>query len=758
VLEQASSDVIIAIRLVTAIAYVVLVVLALANPRRSHQTGRWLAAAFGALAAVVLIFEVPSMLDVELPVAASWAGMLLLLAYPWLLLRFTASLAPLPRWIELTSGFGLLATVLAIAVRGEVGSEAGEMEVAVLALSLAYWVGTSIVTAGRLWTAGSRQPCVARWSMHLMGGAAGGLALALLMMVPLAGGSLVAQAAGYSVALVSAIAFGVGYSPPDMLRRAWRKHDEDTLRRATLMVLRARTPDEVADRLLYPLVRLVNGTGAALLDADGTVVASDGDVSGLHTSGPAHQRLERQERQITVPLSGGRGSLAVITGTYGAFFGHDDRLSIETMAAIVDVALERCDLLAEEHERQASLRQARDEAQRARQEADRANLAKSEFLSRMSHELRTPLNAVLGFAQLMETSPLSDEDRDGVDHILKAGRHLLALINDVLDLSRVEAGELAVSLEPVNVSELVDDTMAFVRPLAASRSIEMRLDGARCDAHVLTDRQRARQVLLNLLSNAVKYNHDGGSVEVECIGLDDGIRLSVRDSGPGIDPSRRDLLFEPFQRLGAEDSQVEGTGLGLALTRHLVERLGGTIGVESTPGVGSTFWVDLPIAETPVTTHPPEQRPERHTWQGSHTLLLVEDNIANLKVVQTVLRRCRPDIELIPAMQGSLAVELATEHVPDVILLDLHLPDLPGQEVLQRLRSDPRTQDITIVIASADATPGRVKQLLDLGADDYVAKPYDVQQFLEVVDRALGNGGNSQKMADAASDGDAQHF
>jgi CheY-like chemotaxis protein len=228
---------------------------------------------------------------------------------------------------------------------------------------------------------------------------------------------------------------------------------------------------------------------------------------------------------------------------------------------------------------------------------------------------------------------------------------------------------------------------------------------------------------------------------VACTHLDDGIRVSVRDTGPGIDPGRRALLFEPFQRLGAEDSLIEGTGLGLALTRHLVERLGGSIGVESTPGVGSTFWVDLPVTDAPVAAHAPEEAPTRPAATGAHTLLLVEDNLANLRVVEAVLRRRRPNIELMPAMQGGLAVELATQHLPDLVLLDLHLPDLPGEEVLQRLRADPRTQHLPIVIASADATPGRVRQLRELGADDYLAKPYDVQQFLDVVDRALDNGG-----------------
>jgi signal transduction histidine kinase/ActR/RegA family two-component response regulator len=748
--EQATGDVTTVMRLLTVIAYVGLAVLALSNPRRSQRMGRWLAAAFGALAIAVLAVEVPALLGLGLPQGLSWGAVALLLAFPWLLLRFTASLAPLPPWVEVASGVAFLASVALLP--GGIDASAGltVTDTALLLVGVVYWVGTSAVTATRLWIAGNDQPCVARWSMHLMAVGAAGLALSVVAAAPMTESALV-SVWSYVGAVVSAIAFGIGYHPPEMFRHVWRKHDENSLRRATLAILRAQTADEVAERVLHPLVRIVNGTGAAMLAPDGAVMASEGDITRLDPGGAGARHGDRAARQINVPLADGRGSLVVLTGAYGSFFGHDDRQIIETMAAMVDVSLERCDLLAEEQIRQEALRRAREEADGARQEADRANQAKSEFLSRMSHELRTPLNAVLGFAQLMETSPLSDEDREGVDHILKAGRHLLDLINDVLDLSRVEAGELAVSLEPVHVAELLDDTMAFVRPLAASRSIELRVHGDRCDAHVLTDRQRARQVLLNLLSNAVKYNHDGGSVEVACSQLDDGIRVSVRDTGPGIDPGRRGLLFEPFQRLGAEDSQVEGTGLGLALTRQLVERLGGVIDVESTPGVGSTFWVDLPIADAPVSIHAPEKAPDRSVAPGAYRLLLVEDNLANVRVVEAVLRRRRPDIELMPAMQGGLAVDLATEHLPDLVLLDLHLPDLSGEQVLQRLRADPRTQELTIVIASADATPGRVRQLRDLGADDYIAKPYDVQQFLDVVDRALGHGDASRAAAKADS-------
>jgi signal transduction histidine kinase/CheY-like chemotaxis protein len=389
----------------------------------------------------------------------------------------------------------------------------------------------------------------------------------------------------------------------------------------------------------------------------------------------------------------------------------------------------------------AATEQARREAEAAREEAHRANLVKSEFLSRMSHELRTPLNAILGFGQLLELSSLDDEDAEGVGYILKAGRHLLSLIDDVLDLSRIEAGMLTISLEPVEAAELIGDAVDLIRPLADSRSIRLTIDGGECARYVMTDRQRCRQILLNLLSNAVKYNRDGGDVDVSCALVgEELLRMAVRDTGPGIDPARIDRLFEPFDRLGAESSGVEGTGLGLALTKQLAERLGGSIGVHTAPGEGSTFWIDLPVTEPGGVPPGPDPRRQTGTETTERTLLLVEDNLANLRLVEAMLRR-RPGITLLPAMQGRLAIELAHEHQPDLILLDLHLPDLPGREVLLRLRADPRTRHIPVVISSADASPGRVQRLLEEGAFDFVSKPLDVGRFLEVVDAALAQPG-----------------
>jgi CheY-like chemotaxis protein len=296
---------------------------------------------------------------------------------------------------------------------------------------------------------------------------------------------------------------------------------------------------------------------------------------------------------------------------------------------------------------------------------------------------------------------------------------------------------MTMSLEPVHTGEVIGDAVNLIQPLADSRSIRLISDPGHCDTYVITDHQRCRQSLLNLLSNAVKYNHDGGEVTIGCERTDDAtLWISVRDSGPGIDPVRRARLFEPFERLGAEESGVEGTGLGLALTQQLVERMGATMGVDTAPGQGSTFWIDLPITERPAAVSAPvaDARPSRAA--GDRTLLLVEDNLVNLRVVEAMVRRV-PGVTVLPAMQGSLAIELACEHRPDVIVLDLHLPDMSGRQVLQRLQADSRTHGIPVVIASADATPGRVRQLLAEGAFAYLTKPLDLGQFLDVVTAAI---------------------
>jgi PAS domain S-box-containing protein len=368
----------------------------------------------------------------------------------------------------------------------------------------------------------------------------------------------------------------------------------------------------------------------------------------------------------------------------------------------------------------------------------RASQAKSEFLSRMSHELRTPLNAILGFSQLLETD-VEDRHRDFLRRIQDAGRHLLDLINDVLDISRVESGTMQVSIEPVSIAGVVDVTSELIKPLAAARGIVVstQLSGA-SDQHVLADLQGLKQVLLNVMSNAVKYNREGGHISVSAEPHDGAVCVTIADTGPGIPPRERERLFQAFDRLGAETTDVEGTGLGLMLSRQLLVAMGGSISVESSDR-GTSFSIELPAAD--------EQ--EEHLVGRAFTaddvapsdrrvVMYVEDNLSYLQLVERLFQQQRHGFTVLPTMQGTLALELAREHCPDLILLDLHLPDISGHEVVRRLRADERTAWIPVVVISADASPDQIKRMLDAGVRAYLAKPLDVDRLLAVLDEVLG--------------------
>ena len=378
-----------------------------------------------------------------------------------------------------------------------------------------------------------------------------------------------------------------------------------------------------------------------------------------------------------------------------------------------------------------------------REEADRANRAKSEFLSRMSHELRTPLNAVLGFSQILDMSDLDDSQRRNLTHIRTAGEHLLALINEVLDITRIEAGAVRLSLEPVRLEEVLTGALDLIRPQAARHGITVpeQVDGG--DVSVIADRQRLMQVMLNLLSNAVKYNRPGGRVDIAWESSGGTTSVAVIDTGVGIAEADVGRLFIPFERLGAEGSDIEGTGVGLPLSRLMTEQMGGALVVHSTVGVGSTFTVEFPSG-TPATAADADRAADLSEPVDDGvsddetkpvTVLAIEDNVANIGLLETVTRFCG-NATLVSAIQGRLGLQLAAQEHPDLILLDLDLPDMAGEAVLGFLRTDPVTAQIPVVVCSADTSPGQSEKLLALGAAAYLTKPIDLTIVLELIQAA----------------------
>ena len=376
--------------------------------------------------------------------------------------------------------------------------------------------------------------------------------------------------------------------------------------------------------------------------------------------------------------------------------------------------------------------------------AEKANLAKSDFLSSMSHELRSPLNAILGFAQLMESgSPVPTATQKGsIDQILHAGWYLLELINEILDLAVIESGRLSLSLEPVQLPDVMIECQAMIEPLAEKRGISMTFPQFTNSCCVMADRTRLKQVLFNLLSNAIKYNQPGGSVTVECLETKSGhVRISVNDTGAGLSPEKLLQLFQPFNRLGQEAGGEEGTGIGLVVSKRLVELMQGFIGAESSVGTGSMFWIDLVSAVDP---NPNIGKSSAIADVGSpaplgprlHLLLYVEDNPANLKLIEQLVAR-RPDMRLLTAQNGKDGIMLARGYFPDVILMDINLPGISGIETMKILRLDPTTAHIPIVALSANAMPSDIEKGLEAGFFRYLTKPIRVNEFIETLNDVI---------------------
>ncbi len=457
------------------------------------------------------------------------------------------------------------------------------------------------------------------------------------------------------------------------------------------------------------------------------------------------QKETRFEYSEASRVSGVRsGIVACITagdrqlGVFASFslqpreFSRDDVSFVQSIANVLTAAIDR-------HEAEDSIR-------RARAEAEAANRAKSEFLSRMSHELRTPLNAILGFTQLLEIEEHTGNQGESIQHISRAGRNLLDLINEVLDIARLDAGRVHFNIESVDVIELLRETISFSTVTGSKRGIKVQLADTAGEApFISSDRERLRQVLLNLLSNAVKFNHDDGSITLAVSRISAAAwRISVTDTGFGIAQEKLGRLFVPFERLGTREGGTEGgTGLGLALCQRLITGLGGRMGVSSTVGVGSTFWAELPAAENLHELPPPATDAPSHgdavpavAAAAPRKLLYIEDDAANYYLLERFLSP-RKDIQLFSALQGSIGIEFARQHRPALILLDLNLPDMNGEEVLRALRADPATADLRVAAVTGEIMTEREKHLKALGVIETLTKPYKLSEITALIERAL---------------------
>jgi signal transduction histidine kinase/CheY-like chemotaxis protein len=442
---------------------------------------------------------------------------------------------------------------------------------------------------------------------------------------------------------------------------------------------------------------------------------------------------ERYWSPCNTPVLGADGKLAYLINEV-----EDVTEFVRLRRQGADVAQQTVELRERAEQMQAEILRRSQELSEANRNLRAADTAKNDFLSRVSHELRTPLNAILGFSELLTLSVLEPEHHDWSEMILKAGRHLLVLLDDVLDISRIEGGHLALQAEPVPVGPLIREVLDLIRPIATAAAVHLTAAPALPDdLCVSADRHRLRQILINLLSNAVKYNHPTGTVSVTVGHRPNGtLRIRVVDTGRGIAREALGRLFTPFERLDAAQAGFQGTGLGLSLSRSLALSMGGTLDVASRAGRGSTFWIDLPVATTSAADAETTDSLDLRSYARPCTVLYVEDIEANLRLVEQIMVR-RPSVRLLGAMLAATGLESAREHRPDLILLDLHLPDMPGEALLGLLRDDPSTRDIPVVVLSADATQHHIDELHASGVVAYLTKPINIRTLLDTLDTLL---------------------
>jgi PAS domain S-box-containing protein len=508
------------------------------------------------------------------------------------------------------------------------------------------------------------------------------------------------------------------------------------------------------------IIQLFNVGAERMLGYVAAEVVNKVRPSDMHDAEEVKARAQALSLELTTVIAPGFEALAFkasrgIEDVYELTYIRKDRSRFPAVVSITALRDDHGDLIgylligADNSVR----KRVESELQNAKASAEKANLAKSEFLSNMSHELRTPLSAILGFAQLMESgTPLpTPSQKRSIDQILQAGWYLLELINEILDLALIESGKMSLSIEPVALADVLDECRQMIEPQAQKRDICISFPRLEAAYYVVADRTRVKQVLINLLSNAIKYNCDSGTVTVEYAARGaDRIRICVEDTGAGLSAEQIEKLFQPFNRLGQEAGREEGTGIGLVMCKRLVESMGGTIGVESIVDRGSVFWVELGLAVKPEAAHDSSAAPAALPALVSvqlRTVLHVEDNPANLMLVGDLIAR-RTDIRLLSARDGSRGIDIARASQPDVILMDINLPGISGIDALAILLQNPSTAHIPVIALSANAMPRDIEKGLQAGFFRYLTKPIKVGEFMTTLDLALAHANAAAQPAD----------
>lgn len=690
----------------------------------------------------------------------------LLLASGYLFFLFRHSLVPARQsTVAVVSSLAVLAVVVGVVVPlpgGRAGpARYSPLQSADLTLAVAVWAFCVGEPCLRLWMYSRTLPVVQRMRARSLTIGYGAIIAVLVVAatVVLAFQQMQGQPAftyGLEILVMAALPLMyVSLVPPAWLRRFWRETEEERFRLAThSLLLGTPDPNALAAQCLEWAVRLVGAEAGCIVGLDGSMLATSNltQEQALMLAGASHHSEGRQALRLSpdegpsnviiVPMvsATGQGAIAVVAGPFTPLLGSDEVDRLSQYAASVTAAFDRLQLL--------------EQLSRARDAAERASVLKSEHLSRMSHELRTPMSAILGFADLLALNNPRPEQRRDIDAIIKAADHLLVLINQVLEIALIESGGGSLSMEPIDLAAVVNESVDLIGHRARAENVSIETQLHRDDAFILADGQRLRQVLVNLLSNAVKYNRASGRVTVTTEVRDGRIRLEVRDTGEGISSEALDRLFQPFERVGKENTAIEGTGLGLALSKALVEAMHGDIGVRSEPGVGSTFWVELTGAEAVSVASSDEDDATTALPRGDvRDILYVEDQLANVELATRILGQERPTLTLIPMSKGANALAYLADHRPGMILLDLHLGDMNGDDILRHIRSDTRLSSIPVVMLSADASAAQIERLTSLGATEYLTKPFRVKTFLRVIDEGLaGTLRSSRVPVPAASD------